>query len=228
MKPSQPFRVVAALLVAASVQGAEKDLAKLLKDLKHKNDDKRIEASLALVNMREPSAVPALTEALADREPIVRYNAAGALWNLREAARPAIPALQVALKDQDGGVRFQAAGALRALGQPPGEWLEVLRQALKDNDPDVRKRAEVLYDDVQKTDLVRAAQAGQKETVAGLLAGGIESGGTDKAGRTALHRAAESGDLPMVTLLLDKSAAVAVDAKDQKGFTPLHLAAANG
>jgi HEAT repeat protein len=38
--------------------------------------------------MKVEAAVPALIEALHDTSREVRYNAAGALWNLGEAARP--------------------------------------------------------------------------------------------------------------------------------------------
>ena len=69
-----------------------RQVAKLLrKQLKDRKEDKRIEASYALVDMKEGrAAVPALIEALHDTSREVRYNAAGALWNLDEAARPAI------------------------------------------------------------------------------------------------------------------------------------------
>jgi HEAT repeat protein len=69
----------------------EKKVAKLLKQLKDRKEDKRIEASYQLVDMKVEAAVPALIEALHDTSREVRYNAAGALWNLGEAARPRSP-----------------------------------------------------------------------------------------------------------------------------------------
>ena len=59
-----------------------------------------------------------------------------------------------------------------------------------------------------------------------------ESKGTGLAainnlGQTALHIAAERGDLSVVRLLLDSSD-IPVDAGDARGYTALHLAAAGG
>jgi HEAT repeat protein len=89
-------RFVLAVFCAAAVRAParpaaaadEKQVAKLLKQLKDRKEDKRIEASYELVDMKVEAAVPALIEALHDTSREVRYNAAGALWNLGEAARP--------------------------------------------------------------------------------------------------------------------------------------------
>src|SRR5438445_268656 len=61
----------------------------------------RIQASLALLKIGAAAraAVPQLTGALADEEPLVRMNAAMVLAKLRAEARPAVPALIKALKD---------------------------------------------------------------------------------------------------------------------------------
>jgi len=119
--------LVGLLAVAAGSAADDKEVAKLLKQLKDKKEDKRIEASQRLVDMKVESAVPALIEALKDTSSVVRYNAAGALVNLDEKARPAVPALIEALRDPDTEVRIQAAGALRNLDEAAAEWMPVVR-----------------------------------------------------------------------------------------------------
>src|SRR5687767_10470976 len=167
------FLVVLATTPALAAD--ERDVPKLLKQLKDKKDEKRIEASFRLVEMKAESAVPAFIEALNDPNGTVRYNAAGALWNLREAARPAVAALRDALRnDADMRVRLQAAGALRGLDEAAAEWLPAVRRGLDDQSPEVRQLAKKLMKLIEEGhDLHVAASQGQTELVAGLLDGGL-------------------------------------------------------
>ncbi|HPP52681.1 MAG TPA: HEAT repeat domain-containing protein, partial [Thermoguttaceae bacterium] len=81
-------------------------------------------------------SIPALREALKDKDSRVRWRAAEALGNLGD--RESIPALREALKDQDWHVREAAAEALVKLGPPS---IPALREALKDQHSDVRHAA---------------------------------------------------------------------------------------
>ena len=216
-----------ALLLATSVRAADdKELAKLLRQLKDKKADKRIEASEALVRKRAVSAVPALAEALKDPDPTVRYNAAAALINLKDDARPALPALREALADSDIVVGVAAASALRNLDEPSTVWMPVVRRAARDPNPDARKAAEELLKLADTGDLQEAAQAGQTEAVRGLLDAGAQVNKADKNRRTALHYAAQKDHLDVVRLLLERGADV--NAADKNHRTALHIAAGNG
>ena len=71
---------------------------------------------VALGNVRDPAAVPALVEALRHEEPLVRGHAAWALGRI--GGEDARRALEAALADEDDqDVRRELDGALRALGR---------------------------------------------------------------------------------------------------------------
>jgi HEAT repeat protein len=61
------------------------------------------------------AAVPALIEALKDRDGYVRRNAAGALGIIGRDAKAAVPALNEALNDKNRDVRESAAWALEEI-----------------------------------------------------------------------------------------------------------------
>ena len=69
----------------------------------------------ALVQMGQ-TAVPALAEALKDKEPGVRQIAAKVRGRIGPKAEAAVPALTEALKDKDRDVREAAAGAIKQIG----------------------------------------------------------------------------------------------------------------
>jgi len=81
-------------------------------------------------------AVPALIQALGDRDEDVRCAAAEALAKI---GTPAVPALIQALGDSDNSVRRAACEALGAIGDP--QAVPHLIQALGDSDRNVRRAA---------------------------------------------------------------------------------------
>lgn len=87
------------------------------------------------------AAVPALVEALKDRDAAVRAAAADVLLRLGEEARKAVPALRQALKDAEAGVRVAAARALWLLEGDDREVLPVLAGGLAAAKPAVRLQA---------------------------------------------------------------------------------------
>jgi hypothetical protein len=125
----------------------------------------KLEVIEALGASKSPAAVPALTRALAQEEPVVRDAAADALGALGQAT--AIPALKTALGGPNIHLRQKAAAALFKLGdesgvpllrqlatsphanqrlmaaqglaaRPDAAWLSLVRPLLNDPDPDVR------------------------------------------------------------------------------------------
>jgi hypothetical protein len=87
-------------------------------------------AADALGRIGEP-AVPALTEALMDGSPVVRYQAARALTYMGAQASSAVPALMRSLHDQDESVRQQSALALGQIGPPAAPAVPELLLMLK-------------------------------------------------------------------------------------------------
>jgi len=68
-----------------------------------------------------------------------------------------------------------------------------------------------------------AADKSQVETAKFLLDRDCDVDAVTDDGRTALHMAAQNGDIPMITLLLARGAKI--DPRDGKGWTPLDRAA---
>jgi HEAT repeat protein len=79
-------------------------------------------------------AVPALMDALAERQPALRLAACQALGDIGDPQ--AVPALIRMLGDSDAGVRFAACRALGAIGDPRA--VPALAQRLNDPNSDVR------------------------------------------------------------------------------------------
>ena len=102
-----------------------------------KDDDIRWSAENALGEIG-PEAVPALVEALKDKDSGVRERATMALGKIGPEA---VPALVEALKDKDSGVRERAAMALGRIGPEAKSAVSALIEALKDKNSGVRERA---------------------------------------------------------------------------------------
>src|SRR5690349_8865465 len=92
----------------------EKPLADVAAQLKDKDAKLRRAAAqeLGRRGVKAVTAVPALTEALADSASNVRTAAAEALGGIGVTAKSAVPKLMNALKDKDAMVRETAAEAL--------------------------------------------------------------------------------------------------------------------
>jgi HEAT repeat protein len=101
-------------LLACCGCGKKKTTAELIADLKSSDEGDRIKAVRLLPQRKEDAAqiVPALIEALKDKEGDVRWSAAIGLGSFGEQARDAIPALQAAQRDSDARVREAAGVAL--------------------------------------------------------------------------------------------------------------------
>jgi HEAT repeat protein len=94
--------------------GQKQSTDQLIEDLKSSEERKRLIAVRLLPQRKGDAAkvVPALIEALKDKEGDIRWSAAIGLGSFGEQARDAIPALQSAQSDRDARVREAARVAL--------------------------------------------------------------------------------------------------------------------
>ena len=99
--------------------------------------DSRVSAIANLEQMKDPAAVPALIDALKDKDLGVRRNAAWALGRMKDPQ--AVPALIKALKDESSYVRRAAAVALGEIKDPRA--VPALIEALKGENDFVRENA---------------------------------------------------------------------------------------
>ena len=107
------FLVLLGLLVCAGCRRA-KSTDELITDLNGTQEKDRVIAARLLPQHKGDAArvVPALVEALKDKDADIRWSAAIGLGYFGEQARDAIPALQVAQRDRDARVREAAGVAL--------------------------------------------------------------------------------------------------------------------
>jgi HEAT repeat protein len=89
-----------------------------------------------------PPALPALIDALRDRNPDVRNRAAQALARMGPPAKPAVPELIVALHDSDWQVRRSAARALGQIGVAAEEAVPALIEVIRNPASDQRDEAD--------------------------------------------------------------------------------------
>src|SRR6516165_6629125 len=106
--------LVIILMLASAGCGKKKSTDQLIEDLKSPQERERLIAVRLLPERRGDAAkiIPALIEALKDKEGDIRRSAALGLGSFGEQARDAIPALQAAQRDRDARVREAARVAL--------------------------------------------------------------------------------------------------------------------
>jgi len=119
-------RRLSSLLILLALVGSgcsrEKSTAELIADLKSSEEKDRLIA-VRLLPQRKGDAdqvIPALGEALKDKESDIRLSAAIGLGYLGDQAKETIPALQAAQKDRDARVREAAGIALSRID--PGRF----------------------------------------------------------------------------------------------------------
>ena len=93
-------------------------------------DGLQVTAADALGKIGTP-AVPSLSAALADSDPVVRVQACRALAYMGAKAKDAVPALTRALSDADETVRQQAAIALGQIGEDAGAAVPELMRMMQ-------------------------------------------------------------------------------------------------
>jgi hypothetical protein len=126
--------------VGGSILHELKPLPALIEDLKHEDIQVRIDAVFALGRSGLPG-VPALMEAMNDKEGRVRRVAAIALGSIGPAAKDAVPALIGGLDDNDKNVRYPAVVALRKIGPAAKDAVPIL-EVMCERDPDSNVRRE--------------------------------------------------------------------------------------
>lgn len=101
-------------LLAAVGCSSKKSTTQLIADLKSADEKDRLVAVRLLADRKGEAdqVVPALTEALRDKESDIRLSAAIGLGYFGEKAKDAIPALQATQKDHDPRVREAASVAI--------------------------------------------------------------------------------------------------------------------
>ena len=112
MRARTPLVLLLCLLACGC--GKKKSTAELIADLKGPGERERVIAARTLPQRTGDAdlVVPALVEALQDREGDVRRSAALGLGSFGDRAKDAVPALQAAQRDRDARVREAAAVAL--------------------------------------------------------------------------------------------------------------------
>ena len=113
MRPRTRLVLLVCLLACVGC-GKKKSTAELIEDLKAPHERERLIAVRLLPQRKGDAAqiVPALIEALKDKEGDIRWSAAIGLGSFGEQAKGAIPALQAAQRDRDARVREAAGVAL--------------------------------------------------------------------------------------------------------------------
>jgi HEAT repeat protein len=107
-------RLLSVLILLACAGCGGKSTDDLIADLKSSDEGERIKAVRLLPQHKADAAqvVPALIEALKDKEADIRWSAANGLGYFGEQAMDAIPALEAAQRDRDARVREAAGKAL--------------------------------------------------------------------------------------------------------------------
>jgi len=139
----EEVRGTAAALIALGLFGPEaKAAVPALVEALKDKDRVREDAVRALAQIGPP-AVTALVRALKDKDENLRQQAATVLGKIGAEAKAAVPALVEVLKDKDKNVRQQAAIALGKIGLGAKAAVPALVEALKDKDKNLRQQAAV-------------------------------------------------------------------------------------
>jgi len=168
-----------------------------VRDLRSSVAGVRAHAAVALGRLGNPSAVPALIQALTDQERTVRREAAKALAFLKDS-RAAAP-LAKALHDDDRNVRFYAAYALGEVRDPA--TAPALLDALRDEAWCVRDQAAWALRQIANPGL------------AGQLVAALRQGGADVATIVWILRGVgKDATGPLTAMLHDADARVRIRA----------------
>ena len=132
MKKLRLFSVLI-LFTSLATGWADSQEDKMIKDLSHRDPERRRAAAEYLADAKSEAAVPALTQALKDKDEDVRVTSAYALWNIGDASAPARAELRAALADESGLVRIYSAGALEMLGENPKNLIPAIKEAMADS-----------------------------------------------------------------------------------------------
>ncbi len=132
------FAVLLGLVsVPAQERAGDKPLSEWLQALAGKDAGVRAQAAEAIGRMgpEAKTALPQLAERLKDENPLVRVQAALALWRIdRAAIQDVLPVLLAARRDPDDKVRAVAAEALRPIGPGVRTAMPWLMETLKRTD----------------------------------------------------------------------------------------------
>jgi hypothetical protein len=118
-----------------------RDVPRLIKALKDKDDRTRYIAAGALGKIGDKNALYPLIETLKDNDADVRAASAESLGKMGLQAREAVPALLGALKDNSRNVRFKAARAIARMEPQPNEILPIINEAREAKDAVSRAKA---------------------------------------------------------------------------------------
>ena len=130
--------LIVIIVLAISTSLFASDISSLIKDLGTKAKAK--DASEALAKIGKP-AVPALIEALKDKDRHRGRYAARALRQMGQDAADAIPALSEALDDADVETRDYAVEALGNMTQQANRVITILQSATNDKNKDIKEKA---------------------------------------------------------------------------------------
>ena len=121
--------VLLACLLTCSGCGSGKSTDDLIRDLNSGQEGERIKAARLLAAHKRDAnkVVPALMDALKDKDGDVRWSAAIGLGYFGEEAQAAVPALQAVAHDSDARVREAAGVALSRID--PARFPKSVKQA---------------------------------------------------------------------------------------------------
>jgi HEAT repeat protein len=189
MRKAYIYPVIVLLLSAGFAWAASLE-EKAVKDLTNRDAARRRDAAESLAEYKYEPAVPALAQALKDKDESVRAASTYALWNIGDASASAMPDLKAALSDDSGLVRIYAAGALEMLGESPKILIPAVQEALLDSRLWVRAYAienllgwkisiKTLLPEIRSVFSSTPAGAQREQTSYGFFAGFLDTENTD-------------------------------------------------